>query len=133
MSMRPTLREILELPVVQAGDPEVVCDGPIDQPVRWVHVSDLADLSGLLTGGELVLTTGQALADPACRDDYLPGLTRAGAVGVVIELGLHIDAIAESVLAVGATLSLPVIVLHRRVRFVQVTEEVHRRIVADQY
>jgi PucR family transcriptional regulator, purine catabolism regulatory protein len=131
--MRPTLREILELPVVQAGDPEVVCDGPIDQPVRWVHVSDLADLSGLLTGGELVLTTGQALADPACRDDYLPGLTRAGAVGVVIELGLHIDAIAESVLAVGATLSLPVIVLHRRVRFVQVTEEVHRRIVADQY
>ncbi len=49
--MQPTLREILELPVVQAGDPELVCDGPLDTPVRWVHVSDLADLSGLLTGG----------------------------------------------------------------------------------
>jgi PucR family transcriptional regulator, purine catabolism regulatory protein len=131
--MQPTLREILDLPALRAGQPQVVCVGSLDQPVRWVHVSDLADLSGLLTGGELVLTTGQALADPAARDDYLPGLARAGAVGVVIELGLHVDAIPESALIAGAGLGLPVIVLHRRVRFIDVTEEVHRRIVADQY
>lgn len=131
--MQPTLADILALPVVRAGDPEVVCPGPMDRPVRWVHVSDLADLSGLLTGGELVLTTGQALTDPAHRDDYLPGLVRAGAVGVVIELGLHIDTIPDSVLSIGRALSLPVIVLHRRVRFVDVTEQVHREIVADQY
>ncbi|MCB0942730.1 MAG: PucR family transcriptional regulator ligand-binding domain-containing protein, partial [Mycobacterium sp.] len=128
-----TLREILELPVVRAGDPELVCDGPLDNPVRWVHVSDLADLSGLLTGGEVVLTTGQALTDAARRDDYLPGLARAGAVGVVIELGLHVDRIPDSVLEGGRGLALPVIVLHRRVRFVDVTEQVHREIVADQY
>ncbi len=131
--MQLTLADILELPSVRRGDPEVVCTGPMDQPVRWVHVSDLADLSGLLTGGELVLTTGQALADPARRDAYLPGLAKAGAVGVVIELGLHIDRLPESVRAIGSTLSLPVIVLHRTVRFIDVTEEVHRRIVADQY
>ncbi len=128
-----TLADILELPSVRRGEPEVVCDGPMDHPVRWVHVSDLADLSGLLTGGELVLTTGAALADPARRDGYLPGLADAGAVGVVVELGLHIDRLPESVLAGGAALSLPVIVLHRPVRFIDVTEEVHRRIVADQY
>jgi len=131
--VQPTLREILDLPALRAGQPEVVCDGPLDQPVRWVHVSDLADLSGLLTGGELVLTTGQALADPAARDGYLPGLAKAGAVGVVIELGLHVDAIPESALNAGAELGLPVIVLHRRVRFIDVTEEVHRRIVGEQY
>ena len=133
MSVQPTLRDILELPVVRAGDPEVVCPGPLDRPVRWVHVSDLADLSGLLTGGEVVLTTGQALADPTRRDDYLPGLARAGALGVVVELGLYVDEIPASVLEVGRTLSLPVVVLHRRVRFVDVTEQVHRQIVADQY
>lgn len=131
--MQLTLTDILELPSVRRGEPEVVCTGPMDQAVRWVHVSDLADLSGLLTGGELVLTTGQALADPVRRDAYLPGLAQAGAAGVVIELGLHIDRIPESVRAVGATLSLPVIVLHRPVRFIDVTEEVHRTIVADQY
>jgi purine catabolism regulator len=131
--MQLTLADILELPSIRGGEPEVVCAGPLDQPVRWVHVSDLADLSGLLTGGELVLTTGQALADPVRRDGYLPGLADAGAAGVVVELGLHIDALPESARTVGAALSLPVIVLHRPVRFIDVTEEVHRRIVADQY
>ena len=131
--MQLTIADILELPSIRGGEPEVVCTGPMDQPVRWVHVSDLADLSGLLTGGELVLTTGQALADPARRDAYLPGLAAAGATGVVVELGLYIDALPESVRAIGTALSLPVIVLHRPVRFIDVTEEVHRSIVADQY
>jgi purine catabolism regulator len=131
--MLPSLRDILELPVLRAGLPEVVCDGPVDKPVRWVHVSDLADMSGLLAGGELVLTTGLALADPARRDRYLPGLAEAGAAGVIIELGLHIDAVPDSVRRSGAGLELPVIALHRPVRFIDVTEEVHRRIVADQY
>ena len=103
--MQPTLREILDLPVLTAGEPEVVCAGPLDQLVRWVHVSDLADLSNLLEGGELVLTTGLALTDEQHRDNYLPALAAAGAVGVVIELGLHIDAVPASVLAVGQALS----------------------------
>jgi PucR family transcriptional regulator, purine catabolism regulatory protein len=135
--MLPTVREILRLPVLQAGEPVVVCgaDRPeaMDRPVRWVHVSDLADLSNLLEGGEMVLTTGQALADVARRDEYLPRLARAGAVAVVVELGLHVDEVPPSVLDVGAHLELPVIALHRPVRFVEITEEVHRRIVAEQY
>lgn len=131
--MLPTLREILDLPVLQAGMPEVVCDGPLDTPVRWVHVSDVADLSNLLEGGELVLTTGPTLRDPAQRDRYLPALAAAGAVGVVIELGMHIDDVPASVRAIGTGLGMPVVALHRRVRFVEVTEQVHRRIVAEQY
>ena len=131
--MQPTVREVLELPVLQAGEPEVVCAGPLDRRVRWVHVSEVGNMSNLLEGGELVLTTGLALLDEQHRDAYLPGLAEAGAAGVIIELGLHIDEVPESVLASGVSLGLPVIVLRRRVRFVDVTEEVHRRIVAEQY
>lgn len=130
--MQPTIREILELPVMRAGQPELVCEGPLDTPVRWVHASDLADLSGLLMGGELVLTTGSQFAAGPC-DDYLPLLVAAGAVGLVIELGIHIHAVPAEILTVGAKLPLPVVVLHRPVRFIDVTEEVHRRIIADQY
>jgi purine catabolism regulator len=135
--MLPTVREILDLPVLRAGAPEVVCGadapGVLDRPVRWVHVSDLPDLSNLLEGGEMVLTTGQALADAAHRDEYLPQLARAGAVAVVVELGTHVDEVPPSVRRVGAALALPVVALHRSVRFVEVTEQVHRRIVAEQY
>ncbi|AQA06547.1 PucR family transcriptional regulator [Mycobacterium sp. MS1601] len=125
--MTLTIAEILDLPVLQAGRPEVIGGGALDRPVRWVHVSDLADLSNLLEGGELVLTTGAALADPG----YLTRLANAGAVGVVVELGLHISQIPAAVLA--QELPLPLVALHREVRFVEVTEEVHRRIVAEQY
>jgi PucR family transcriptional regulator, purine catabolism regulatory protein len=131
--MQPTIREILALPVMVAGGPEVVLGDALDQPVRWVHVSDLADLSNLLEGGELVLTTGLALTDPDRRTDYLPRLAAAGAVAVVVELGLHVDEIPADVLAAGRGLALVVVVLHRPVRFVEITEEVHRRIVAEQY
>lgn len=135
--MQPTVREILALPVLQAGDPVLVCgaDRPevLDRPVRWVHVSDLPDLSNLLEGGELVLTTGQALTDEGHRDDYLPQLARAGAVALVVELGTHVVEVPPSVVAAGAHLDLPVVALRHPVRFVEVTEEVHRRIVAEQY
>jgi purine catabolism regulator len=131
--MQPTIQEILALPVMVAGGPEVVLGDALDQPVRWVHVSDLADLSNLLEGGELVLTTGLALTDPDRRTDYLPRLAAAGAVAVVVELGLHVDEIPADVLAAGRGLTLVVVVLHRPVRFVEITEEVHRRIVAEQY
>lgn len=132
--MQLTIRQILDLPVLRAGAPEVIGGdaAALDQPVRWVHVSDLPDLSNLLEGGELVLTTGQALADPQVGDQYLPRLAAAGAVAVIVELGLHISEIPDSALAPDP-LPLPLIVLHRTVRFVEVTEEVHRRIVADQY
>ncbi|CAN5876832.1 PucR family transcriptional regulator [soil metagenome] len=135
MSMTLTLGEILGLPVLQAGAPELIGGDPgaLKRPVRWVHVSDLADLSNLLEGGELVLTTGAALADAGTRDDYLPKLAAAGAVAVIVELGLHITAIPDSILATRHTLALPLFALHHTVRFVEVTEEVHRRIVAEQY
>ncbi|CAJ1499918.1 PucR family transcriptional regulator [[Mycobacterium] burgundiense] len=131
--MLPTVGEVLALPVLQAGRPEIVSEGPLDRAVRWVHVSELADLSNLLEGGELVLTTGLALTDVERRDDYLPGLAAAGAVGVVLELGVHVGAVPDSVLSSAVGLGLPVVVLHRGVRFVEITEQVHRRIVTEQY
>jgi purine catabolism regulator len=129
--MALTIREIIDLPVLQAGSPEVIGGDPhaLDRPVRWVHVSDLADLSNLLEGGELVLTTGAALTDPG----YLPRLAAAGAVAVVVELGAHLAEIPPGVRAVREHLPIPVVALHHTVRFVEVTEQVHRRIVAEQY
>lgn len=132
-----TIKQILELPVLGAGEPEVIggVQDPhtLERPVRWVHASDLPDLSNLLEGGELVLTTGAALADPRSRDQYLARLAAAGAVAVIVELGLHITEMPDTVLAQRDTLPLPLVVLHRTIRFVEVTEEVHRRIVAEQY
>ncbi|MBU9764491.1 PucR family transcriptional regulator [Mycobacterium sp. TNTM28] len=129
--MIPTVRDIVGLPVVQAGEPTVLSAEQLDRPVRWVHVSDMSDLAGLLEGGELVLTTGAALR--AAPHDYLRRMRDAGAVGVVVELGTRIDSLPDDVGAIAQSLGLALVVLHRQTRFVKVTEAVHRLIVADQY
>lgn len=122
------------MPVVQAGRPELVGGGPLDRPVRWVHVSDLAVVAELLTGGELILTTGQALTGSDNETvDYLRALATAGVSGLVVELGGYVPDLRPVVAATADALGLPVIALHRVTRFVDITEAVHRVIVADQY
>ncbi|MFE7723379.1 PucR family transcriptional regulator [Nocardia rhizosphaerihabitans] len=128
--MALTVADIVALPVVQRGEPEVLCEKGFDGLVRWVHVSDLDDLSGLLSGGELVLTTGPALWRHPRR--YLSGLAAAGAIGVIVELG-ETGAPPSPIGDIAAELSLALVVLHRVIRFVEVTELVHRSIVAEQY
>ena len=55
--MIPTVREVLTLPVVAPGRPTVVGGARhLDKPVRWVHSSDVTDLTGLLQAlGKLLL------------------------------------------------------------------------------
>ncbi|GAB3221909.1 PucR family transcriptional regulator [Mycolicibacterium hippocampi] len=131
MFMTLTVGDVIGLPVVQSGAPEVLSARRWDEPLRWVHGSDLADLSALLQGGELVLTTGAALARSPRK--YLQRLASAGAIGVVVELGDRLPVLPGNAAPIAEELGLALVVLHRPIRFVEVTEAVHRRIVAEQY
>ena len=121
---------MIDLPVLQAGRPEVLSARRWDEQIRWVHVSDVADLSALLQGGELVFTTGAALRKSPER--YLGGLAAAGALGVVVELAAGVP-LAQSVKRLAEQLDLALVALRREIKFVEVTEEVHRRIVSEQF
>nr|WP_246296080.1 PucR family transcriptional regulator ligand-binding domain-containing protein [Arthrobacter wenxiniae] len=105
----------------------------MDAPVRWVHVSELLDVTGLLSGGELVLTTGLELEkEPGRTASYIHSLEAAGAAGLIVELaGPRARTLAALRTAAQHT-ALPVITLEHRVRFVAITETVHRMIVAEQ-
>jgi purine catabolism regulator len=147
--MLPTLRTILGLPVIRDASPQILggadvsdaADGAetdaraarLDTPVRWVHVSELLDISGLLSGGELVLTTGLQLEkEPEVTASFVRSLEEASAAGLIVELvGERVRSLAALRAAARAS-TLPVIVVERRVRFVEVTEVVHRMIVAEQ-
>ncbi|MFW0794975.1 PucR family transcriptional regulator [Gordonia sp. CPCC 205515] len=126
-----TVGDIIDLPVLQSGEPTTLCDQGFDREVRWVHVSDVADLSSLLQGGELVLTTGDALR--AAPREYLDGMARAGVVAVVAEMTGADSRVLAQIGEVAAEVGLALVVLRRVIRFVDVTEEVHRALVAEQY
>ncbi|MGW3569117.1 PucR family transcriptional regulator [Streptomyces sp. NPDC000941] len=133
--MQLTIQEVLALPVMAAGRPRVIGGRDhLDRPVRWVHISDLTDLTDLLEGGELVLTTGLPLAGGARQASaYLTMLAEQDVAGLVIELGTHLKAAPDYLGTLADSLRLPVAVLSATIRFIEVTQQVHRLIVADQY
>ncbi|GGT20974.1 PucR family transcriptional regulator [Streptomyces chromofuscus] len=132
-SLEPALsvRQVLRLERVLAGEPEVVAGASrLDRPVRWVHVAEAADVGVMLSGGEMVLTTGVLLAGDADKQaEYVRSLHRAEAAAVVLGLGRAFPAAPDAMRRVAERCGLPLVVLHRPFPFAQLTEEVQSRLV----
>ncbi|WP_460580875.1 PucR family transcriptional regulator [Humibacter ginsengisoli] len=130
----PSIREVLRLEEVVTAVPEVLTgENALDRPVRWVHVSETADVTHLVKGGELILSTGVGWpTDAAAQRDFAARLVEAAIVGVVLELGHRFAEPPKAFTEAAARLDLPFIVLHREARFVAITEAVHSRVIADQ-
>jgi purine catabolism regulator len=119
----PTVREILAMPEVRRGHPEVVAGrAGLDRAVSWVHVLELSDVAGLLHGGELVLLTGVALPD---SNDGLRGwvdeLAAAGVCGAVVQLGERWSKLPPALVRAADAAGLVLVVLHTVVPFVDIT------------
>lgn len=130
----PTVAEILTLPEVRRGYPTVeAAQSALDRPVRWVHVSEVADIAHLLRGGELILTTGVAF--PTTDNElvtYISDLAAAQATGVIIELGRRFSTLPAALIQSAEAHNLPLIALHSEVPFVAITEAIHAIIVNSQ-
>ncbi|MCP3801466.1 PucR family transcriptional regulator [Allokutzneria sp. A3M-2-11 16] len=125
--MYPTVEDVLALPELRRGRPVVVAGAAgLDHRVRWVHVAEVADIAGLLHGGELVLTTGIALpADDAGLTRYIGELAGVGVAGLVVELVRRWPAeLPPALVAAAQRHGLPLVALNEETRFVSVTEAV---------
>ena len=78
-----TVADVLELPVVRRGLPEVAAgEAQLARELRWAHVIEMPDPDDLLKGGELVLTTGMGAGDrPAAQRAWIGSLIEQGAGG----------------------------------------------------
>jgi purine catabolism regulator len=130
--MSMSVADVLAIDVVRNGEPEVVAVGDqLDRPVRWVHISEQTDVAAYLKGGELLLTTGMSLgSDPDADRAFICELAAAGAAGVVFRLGSALPDIPRHMIVAAESQRLPLIALHRRIGFVEVTERVHAEIVS---
>lgn len=130
-----TLRTMLTLDVLATGRPEVVAgDELIDRPVRWVHVTEVDDIDDILGGHEVVLTTGLPLTGPSANPRrFIQQLADASSCGLIVELGPRLPTLPDEFVEDARRLGVPVVALHSPVRFVSITETVHRLIVGEQY
>jgi PucR family transcriptional regulator, purine catabolism regulatory protein len=131
-----TLAEVLELPVVKRALPVVVTGhDALGCELRWSHVLDTADPSGLLKGGELVLTTGiGAGAKPADQTRWMNTVLDQGAAAVGVELGTTWrERVPDAIVAACSAAGVPLVAFRRQVRFVEITEAVHAAVLHRQF
>ena len=130
----PTVREVLRFDDVTRALPELLAgDDALDRPVRWVHVFETAQAARLVSGGELLLSTGVGWPSDDAGLRALAGqLARDRIAGLVLELSDRMPAAPPALVAEFRATGLPLVVLHREARFIAITEAVHSRIIADQ-
>ncbi|MEV5534263.1 PucR family transcriptional regulator [Streptomyces prunicolor] len=107
----------------------------LDVPVRWAHVSELADPVPYMEGGELLLTTALKLdADDAkAMRRYVKRLVGAGVVGLGFAVGVNYDEIPEVLVDTAQEEGLPLLEVPRRTPFIAISKAVSAAIAADQY
>lgn len=126
----PTLQEVLRLPAF-AGC--TVCGGAagLGRRVSGVNLTDTPDYARWLAQGELLITTGFAIADdPQAVDALLPTAAEKGLSGVGIKPGRYLPSPLPAALAEKADrLGLPLLQLPTDMRFTELADAVSREIV----
>lgn len=123
-----TVAEFIELPIVKAGLPELVAGGEgLDAEVRWVHPLDVPDVSDLLRGGEMILTTGVSIGEDAtAQRRFVRDLEAEGAVGIAVELGFAWSReLPKALVDEADRRHIPMVAFRRGIRFVEVSEVVN--------
>ncbi|MFJ8602685.1 PucR family transcriptional regulator [Streptomyces shenzhenensis] len=107
----------------------------LDVPVRWAHVSELADPVPYMEGGELLLITALKLdaEDPEAMRRYVHRLAGAGVVGLGFAVGVNYEETPKALVDAAEQEGLPLLEVPRRTPFLAISKAVSAAIAADQY
>lgn len=141
-----SLRDALELPSLALGSPELLTPSAgLDAGIRWAHIIGQDHPGTMLQGGELVLSTLPKFTED--RQDlteilrgYLADLDGVGAAALAVEILPDRPRLIEALRTVAAEREaqpdaerrFPLFLFSQVVRFVDITESIHRELVARQ-
>src|SRR3954466_1209731 len=119
-----TVREALALDCMRGATIVAGADGA-ERRIRGVNVMEDADIVRWMRGGELLLTTGYTIRDdPSALGRLVPALAERALAGLVIKLGLYVDAVPGDVVAVADRLGFPIVGLPAETMFDDILSEV---------
>lgn len=126
-----TVRDISELPGL-ALDVAAGARG-LDTTVRWIHVSELADPTPWLEGGELLATTGLGIgSDEAGQRDYVRRLAGHRLAGLAFGVGFGFSEAPAALLDEGERLGFPILTVPYEVPFIALTKAASTHLASEQ-
>ncbi|MET7334196.1 PucR family transcriptional regulator [Nonomuraea sp. NPDC005650] len=131
--MPPTLRTVVRRMSLRpvAGIPGHGAAGVWDAAVRWVAVSELADPTPYLEGGELLLTTGMRMEGD--QSQYVARLVARGVAGLGFGVGVSHEEVPPALVAAAERAGLPLFEVPRETPFIAVGKAVSELLAAEQY
>ncbi|WP_311132251.1 PucR family transcriptional regulator [Nonomuraea gerenzanensis] len=105
--------------------------GVLDAAVRWVAVSELADPTPYLEGGELLLTTGMRMEGDLTG--YVARLVRRGVAGLGFGVGVSHEEVPPALVEAAESAGLPLLEVPRETPFIAVGKAVSELLAAEQY
>ncbi|WP_434441180.1 PucR family transcriptional regulator [Lentzea sp. E54] len=94
--------------------------GALDRPVRWAHVSELADPTPYLVGEELLLTAGVRF--PSDVPGYVAGLVSSGVTAIGFGVEPEFPTVPESLVAACAAQGMPLLEVPPSTPFLAVSQ-----------
>jgi purine catabolism regulator len=116
----------LDLHVVAGAD-------GLGNDVRWLHVSELADPTAWLEGGELLLTTGLGIGDGAdTQRRYVRRLSDHGLAGLGFGVGFDYPDVPDAVVDEADRLGFPVLAVPYDVPFIAITKAAFAHLASEE-
>ncbi|MCP1355743.1 PucR family transcriptional regulator [Aneurinibacillus migulanus] len=128
-----SIAEVLQRPLFKCASIVAGHNG-IGRTIGWVHIVDIKNAGLYINRDDLILSTGLGLAgtNEKEREDYLQELIHHGVAGLCIELGDYFSQLPSDMLSVANRHDFPLIVFTERVRFVEITQDIHSLLVNSQ-
>jgi PucR family transcriptional regulator, purine catabolism regulatory protein len=104
-----------------------------EHPVRWVHISELADPTPFLSGGELLLTTGMRLESPDEQRAYVARLASHGLAGLGVGTGFTHETLPEAMVAAAEEHGFALFEVPYEVPFIALTEKAAAHLINEHY
>ncbi|HEY5880180.1 MAG TPA: PucR family transcriptional regulator [Nakamurella sp.] len=104
-----------------------------DEPITWVHVSELVDPTPFLSGGELLLTTGLFVRDEVDLPAYVDRLCATRIRGLGFGVGLGFEQVPAELAAAADRTGLPLLEVPRGTPFIALSRAVSNALAADEY
>ncbi|MEV8339053.1 PucR family transcriptional regulator [Leucobacter sp. NPDC077196] len=121
--------QLLAIPHLQL---RLVQSGAGDPTITWVSNTELLDLGAYLEGGEIVLTTGLALAPDDRRwRDFVAGLNRARVAAIGFGIGVNHERIPQPLVQAASAYQVALFEVPLPVPFIAVSKAVAELLRAD--
>ena len=105
----------------------------LDNQIRWVHVSELADPTPWLEGGELLITTGLGVGElTRPQRDYVRRLAEHGLAGLAFGVGFGWAEPPEALVREAERLDFPILIVPYEVPFIALTKAISSQLANEQ-